>query len=74
MCARLLKKYRKDTEISDEVFADDSDIADYAKQGVYILKKLGILSGTGENRFEPTAVCTRAMTAKIIDLLSETLK
>ncbi len=74
MCARLLKKYVKDTEISDEVFADDSDIADYAKQGVYILKKLGILSGTGENRFEPAGACTRAMTAKIIDLLSENLK
>lgn len=70
MCARLLKKFGKETDISDESFADDADIADYAKESVYMLKKLDILSGTGENQFEPLGICTRAMAAKIIDLLS----
>ena len=69
MCARILGSVSTDAKA--DLFADDYDIADYAKEAVYKLKELGILSGTGENKFEPNGLCTRAMTAKIIDLLGE---
>lgn len=71
MCARLLNRLGAGTEMSDEIFADDAEIADYAKTAVYTLKNLGIISGVGENAFSPKSPCTRAMTAKIIDLLGE---
>ena len=47
-------------------FADDGDIADYAKEGVYKLKASGIISGRGENKFEPKQGMTRAESAKLI--------
>lgn len=71
MCERLLNRLGAATEADGEVFADDAEIADYAKNAVYTLKKLGIISGVGENTFSPETACTRAMTAKIIDLLGE---
>ena len=71
MCARILDYWGVQTENTEEIFADDEKIADYAKEAVYRLKKLGIINGTGENTFSPETSCTRAMTAKIIDLLGE---
>lgn len=71
MCARILDYWGVQTESTEEIFADDEKIADYAKEAVYRLKKLGIINGTGENTFSPETSCTRAMTAKIIDLLGE---
>lgn len=49
-----------------ELFADDSDISDYAKEAVYAVKGAGIISGMGENRFAPKNNATRAQAAKII--------
>lgn len=49
-----------------EKFADDSEIADYAKEAVYFLKECGIINGKGENLFEPKGTATRAEAAKII--------
>ena len=46
-------------------FADDGEIADYAKDAVYALKELGILVGY-ENRFCPNDSATRAESAKIL--------
>jgi len=43
-----------------EAFADDGDIAGYAKEAVYSLKKSGIIGGRGENVFAPSDNCTRA--------------
>lgn len=74
ICARLLEKSGTACGEIKESFSDDADISDYAKDGVYMLKELGILSGTGDNNFEPKGVCTRAQAAKIIDLVSEYLK
>ncbi len=71
MCERLLTLLGVETEADTEIFADDAEIADYAKTAVYKLKKLGIISGVGENMFAPNEPCTRAMTAKIIDMLGE---
>jgi len=51
---------------SSDKFADDGDISEFAKDGVYTLKQLGILDGVGDNMFAPKAYVTRAMAAKVI--------
>lgn len=71
MCARMLTYLGMEASADTEMFADDAEIAEYAKTAVYTLKKLGIISGVGNNVFSPESACTRAMTAKIIDLLGE---
>lgn len=47
-------------------FSDDSQIADYAKDGVYGLKSLNLLSGKGENLVVPLGNTTRAETATML--------
>ena len=49
-----------------DAFADDKDIADYAKDAVYALKSAGIISGKDDNTFDPSNTCTRAEAAKMI--------
>ena len=49
-----------------ELFADDSDMADYAKDAIYLLRGADILSGRGGNRFEPAELVTRAEAATVI--------
>ena len=49
-----------------DIFADDNEISDYAKDAVYAMCEKGIVNGVGENRFAPKDVCTRAMAAKMI--------
>lgn len=51
-------------------FADDSQIADYAKTGVYGLSGAGVISGKGNNVFDPKATMTRAEAVKMIYGLS----
>ncbi len=47
-------------------FADDGEIADYAKDAVYGLKNIGAIDGRGENMFVPLGTATRAEASKII--------
>lgn len=47
-------------------FADDKQIAAYAKEDVYRMAGAGIINGTGGNVFEPDSPATRAQAAKII--------
>ena len=47
-------------------FADDGEIADYAKTAVYSLAEMGIVNGIGDNSFAPFGAATRAMAAKVI--------
>ncbi len=47
-------------------FADDGDIADYAKDAVYSLAEMSIVNGVGDNMFAPFGAATRAMAAKVI--------
>ncbi len=49
-----------------DMFADDAEIASYAKDAVYALKAKGIINGMGDGSFAPKAYCTRAEAAKII--------
>jgi len=48
-------------------FADEGEIAAYARQAVSYLAGAGIISGAGDNRFLPTANATRAEAAVIIE-------
>ena len=50
----------------DIVFADDEEIADYAKEAVYALAKFGAVNGFEDGTFRPDGVCTRAQAAKVI--------
>ncbi len=53
-------------------FADDANIADYAREGIYALREMGIISGTPDNEFQPNQPTTRAQAAMVIyNLLSE---
>ena len=47
------------------LFADDGQIASYAKTAVYNLRNLGIIDGMGNNQFQPKGTATRAQVAKI---------
>ncbi|MEG2583758.1 MAG: S-layer homology domain-containing protein, partial [Oscillospiraceae bacterium] len=49
-----------------EIFKDDETIEDFAKDGVYALKNLGIINGVGNDEYAPKNNCTRAESAKII--------
>lgn len=53
-------------DISGEVFSDDSNISAYAKNPVYTLKNIGVISGRGDGIFDPTAGATRAETASML--------
>lgn len=46
-------------------FADDADIADYAKQAVYTMRALGIITGFTDGTFLPNSGLTRAEAAVI---------
>ena len=47
-------------------FADDEGIADYAKNGVYALKAMGVINGVNDMEFAPLRNATRAEAAVII--------
>ena len=53
-------------ELHGDVFADDSDIADYAKKAVYAMRANGLMKGKGNNLFDPRAYVTRAEAAVVI--------
>ena len=62
----LLQQNRKKEMTHDISFADESEISDYAKEAVMYLADAGLISGVGDNRFEPKSLCTRAQAARII--------
>ncbi len=53
-------------KVRDRVlFADDAQIADYAKEAVYAMYEAGLISGVGDGRFDPQGNATRAAAAQI---------
>lgn len=54
---------------AEEKFDDDNMIDSYAKEAVYAMKKLGIISGVDKANFAPVNYATRAEAAKIIAML-----
>ncbi|MFZ5985651.1 MAG: carbohydrate-binding domain-containing protein [Bacillota bacterium] len=51
------------------VFADDGSIAEYAKVSVLVMQRAGIISGKGNNMFDPRANATRAEASRMITAL-----
>lgn len=62
--------YSEKPEKEGVLFADSSDIAEYAKESVDYLAGLGIINGTDSNRFAPNDNATRAEAAKILSGLA----
>ncbi len=60
-------------EDETEAFADGGEIADYALEAVYAMKKAGVLSGREDNNFVPNDTATRAEISKIISVLSRSV-
>jgi predicted amidohydrolase YtcJ len=48
-------------------FADEGDIAAYAKNAIQTLYNAGIINGVGENRIDPKGQATRAQVAAILN-------
>ena len=70
--AMLKKGYQpKGTELA---FADSDSIANYAKTAVAELFGTGIITGVGDNSFDPNGEATRAQAAVIIFRALEYLK
>lgn len=51
---------------SGEDFADETNIADFAKTAIDWARASNVLNGTGGNRFDPKGTLTRAQTAVIL--------
>ena len=68
MCANILRLSDADIKVDDEIspFNDDSEISDYAKDSIYLLKGLEIVNGSDGGNFEPASDITRAEAAKMI--------
>ncbi len=64
--ARMLEKQGVDMSVSGNEFADTSEISDYAKDAVMSLNSMGIVTGMGDNRFEPMSNATRAQAVVMI--------
>lgn len=63
MICRAAKYHLKS---GNNVFTDDIDISDYAKDAVYTLNQMKIINGADNNNFLPLANATRAEAAKMI--------
>ncbi len=50
---RILNITSEKTPDNKELFSDDYQISDWAKESVYIMKNVGIMQGVGDNRFSP---------------------
>ncbi|TYQ16900.1 UNVERIFIED_CONTAM: aryl-phospho-beta-D-glucosidase BglC (GH1 family) [Acetivibrio alkalicellulosi] len=55
-------------------FADDNQISEYAKPAVYAMRNAGIITGRGNNVFDPKANASRAEAATMIALLIDILE
>ena len=64
MIANALKLSVESDATTD--FADDMDIPTWAKGAVAAMKSLGIVAGTGNNRFNPDAPTTRAEAVTVL--------
>jgi len=68
----LNKKITDETITRDSLqYQDASEISQYAKEAVSFLTKAEIIQGTGDQKFIPKDICTRAQAATIISKLLE---
>lgn len=66
MAVMIARAKNLTNENTTERFADDAEISDYAKTSVYAAKNAGIISGVGDNTFNPQGFATRAEAAVIV--------
>jgi arabinogalactan endo-1,4-beta-galactosidase len=67
MAVMIAKAYGMGMAIGDTTgFSDDSEIPDWAKGAVIVIKQLGIVEGRGNNKFVPNETATRAEAATMI--------
>ena len=52
-------------------FADDGSISAYAKDAVYAMRQIGVVSGYPDNTFRPRSYATRAEVAAMFKNLSD---
>ena len=65
--ASILRNAFELTETTDELFPDDSAIAGWAKESVYLVKASGLMKGdAGTGNFRPTSTIIRAEAASIL--------
>ena len=65
---QILEKELQKT-VTVQSFADEAQIAEYAKEAVDALCGYGVMNGISETEFAPEDHATRAMAAKVIYLL-----
>ena len=53
MIARILNAKNIPVTQTSEVFDDDNNISDYAKNAVYLVRDAGIINGYNNNQFSP---------------------
>lgn len=66
MICNYLKSVMSIEKIDSESFTDDANISEYAKESVYALKSMNILSGYQDGSFLPEGSATRAEASRII--------
>lgn len=65
MCVILANFANLTKDENSPLFADDASIGSWAKDAVYACRDAGLVSGKGENRFEPRKNTTRAEAATV---------
>lgn len=74
---RVLNVYGEKQETQEtqaKNFIDGNTISDYAQEAVAYMSGIGIINGTGNNRFEPKNFATRAQVAKLVYEMTKILK
>ena len=74
MIVRILDGKNIPVTETSEVFDDDANISDYAKNAVYKVRDAGIINGYADGTFGPTASLTRAEAATVIIKLLDMLQ
>jgi len=69
MANRIAEAFGVSLTRGEETFADDANIAPWAKDAVYKLKNAKVINGVGDGTFAPLSTCTRAEAAVIINAL-----
>ena len=74
MIVRILDSKNIPVTETSEVFDDDVNISEYAKNAVYKVRDAGIINGYSDNTFAPSASLTRAEAATVIIKLLDMLQ
>lgn len=66
MLYRMIKDAGLDVSTAEYNFTDKDQIADYAKEAVFALKNIGVISGYDDDSFQPEGSTTRAEAAVLL--------